>query len=115
MANIWGFVTDVDLPSPTQAVMHFKMPFATSPVWLAFLCSFVVPKDYMEKVGQDGFIKAPIGTGPYKLIGYELNSRIVLERNEAYWGPKPVMKNVTFQIIRILPPALPRSNPARSI
>src|SRR6202050_4538291 len=29
-AQIWGFVTDVDTPSPTQAVMHFKLPFATS-------------------------------------------------------------------------------------
>ena len=44
--------------------------------------------------------KKPIGTGPYKLVEYELNSRIVLERNEAYWGPKPPMKNVIFQIIK---------------
>jgi peptide/nickel transport system substrate-binding protein len=100
VANIWGFTTDVDLPSPTKAVMHFKMPFATSPQWLSFLCSFVVPKDYMEKVGEDGFVKAPIGTGPYKLVDYQLNGRIVLERNDAYWGPKPAIKNVTFQIIK---------------
>jgi peptide/nickel transport system substrate-binding protein len=100
VAQVWGFVTDVDTPSPTQATMHFKLPFATSAEWLAFLCSFVVPKAYIEKVGEDGFVKAPIGTGPYKLVEYELNSRIVLERNEAYWGPKPKMKNVTFQIIK---------------
>ena len=100
VAQIWGFVTDVDVPSPTHAVMHFKLPFATSAIWLAFLCSYVVPKDYFEKVGEDGFVKAPIGTGPYKLADYELNSRIALERNEAYWGPKPKMKNVTFQIIK---------------
>jgi peptide/nickel transport system substrate-binding protein len=100
VANIWGVVTDVDVPSATHAVMHFKRPFATSAVWLAFLCSFVVPKAYMEKVGQDGFVKAPIGTGPYKLVDYQLNSRIVLERNEAYWGPKPKIKSVTFEIIK---------------
>jgi peptide/nickel transport system substrate-binding protein len=100
VAQIWGSVTGVDTPSPTQAVMHFNHPFATSAIWLAFLASYVVPKAYMEKVGEDGFIKAPIGTGPYKLVDYELNSRIVLERNEAYWGPKPKMKNVTFQIIK---------------
>ena len=52
----------------------------------------------MEKVGQDGFVKAPVGTGPYKLTDYQLNSRIVLERNEAYWGPKPAMRNITIQI-----------------
>jgi peptide/nickel transport system substrate-binding protein len=100
VAQIWGFVTDIDVSSPTHAVMHFKLPFATSAIWLAFLCSYVVPKDYFEKVGEDGFVKAPIGSGPYKLIDYELNSRIVLERNETYWGPKPKMKSVTFQIIK---------------
>jgi peptide/nickel transport system substrate-binding protein len=100
VASIWGTVTGVDLVSPTHAVMHFSRPFPTSPQWLAFLCSFIVPKDYMEKAGQDGFVKKPIGTGPYKLVDYELNSRIVLERNEAYWGPKPAIKNVTFQIIK---------------
>ena len=100
VANIWGFVTGVDVPSPTHAVMHFKLPFATSAIWLAFLCSYVVPKAYMEKVGEDGFVKKPIGTGPYKLVEYELNSRVVLERNEDYWGPKPTMKNVVFEIIK---------------
>jgi dipeptide transport system substrate-binding protein len=100
VASIWGTVTGVDVPSPTHAIMHFKRPFPTAAVWLAFLCSFVVPKAYMEKVGQEGFIKKPIGTGPYKLVDYELNSRIVLARNDAYWGPKPAMKNVTFEIIK---------------
>jgi peptide/nickel transport system substrate-binding protein len=100
VAQIWGFATDVDTPSPTQAVMHFKLPFATSAIWLAFLCSYVVPKAYMEKVGEEGFGKAPIGTGPYKLVDYEINSRAVLERNDAYWGPKPKMKTVIFQIIK---------------
>src|SRR5580698_4603770 len=100
VAQIWGFVTDVDTPSPTQAVMHFKLPFATSAIWLAFLCSYVVPKAYVDKVGEEGFGKAPIGTGPYKLVDYEINSRAVLERNDAYWGPKPKMKTVIFQIIK---------------
>jgi ABC-type oligopeptide transport system substrate-binding subunit len=27
-----------------------------------------VPKKYVEKVGDDGFLKAPIGAGPYKVV-----------------------------------------------
>ena len=42
----------------------------------------------------------PIGTGPYKLVEYQLNSRIVLERNDSYWGPKPKIRRVTFEIIK---------------
>ncbi len=100
VAWIWGGVTDIETPSATKAIVHLKSPMPTGPQWLAFLCSFVVPKDYIGKVGMDGFTAKPIGTGPYKLVDYELNSRIVLERNDAYWGPKPAMKRVTFQIIK---------------
>ena len=93
-------VTDIEVLSTTSAVMRFDSPAPTVPVWLAFLGSFVVPKAYMEKVGLEGFAAKPIGTGPYKLVEHQMNTRIVLERNDAYWGPKPKMKRVTIEIIK---------------
>jgi len=33
---------------------------------------------------------------PYRLVEYQLNSRIVLERNESYWGAKPKLKRIVF-------------------
>ncbi len=100
IAQSWRNVTDIEVSSPTHAVMRFKSPSPTAPVWLAFLGSFVVPKDYMEKVGVEGFSAKPIGTGPYKLAEYQMNARIVLERNDAYWGPKPKLRRVTIEIIK---------------
>ena len=50
--------------------------------------------------GIDNFLKNPVGTGPYKLAEYELNSRIVLERNDNYWGPKPKIARITIEIIK---------------
>jgi dipeptide transport system substrate-binding protein len=99
-ANSWRRVIDIEVASPTRAIMKFKEPAPTAPVWLAFLGSFVVPKKYMEAVGVEGFIQKPIGTGPYKLVEYQLNSRIVLERNDAFWGPKPKIRRVIFEIIK---------------
>jgi peptide/nickel transport system substrate-binding protein len=99
-ANSWRRVIDIEVPSPTRAVMKFNGPSPTAPVWLAFLGSFVVPKKYMESAGVEGFVQKPIGTGPYKLVEYQLNSRIVLERNDAYWGPKPKIRRVIFEIIK---------------
>jgi peptide/nickel transport system substrate-binding protein len=99
LAQLWGQLVDIETPSPTRAIMQFKYASPTAAPWLAFLCSYVVPKAYMEKVGQDGFRAKPIGTGPYKLVEYQLNSRIVLERNEAYFGEKPAIKRVIIQII----------------
>jgi peptide/nickel transport system substrate-binding protein len=81
-ANSWRKVTDIEIASPTKAVMKFNSPAPTAPQWLAFLGSFMVPKGYMEKVGVDAFRDKPVGTGPYKLVEYQLNSRIVLERND---------------------------------
>jgi peptide/nickel transport system substrate-binding protein len=100
IAQSWRNVTDIEAPSPTRAVMRFKSPSPTAPAWLAFLGSFVVPKNYMEKVGVEGFSAKPVGTGPFRLAEYEMNSRIVLERNDGYWGPKPKLRRVTVEIIK---------------
>jgi len=99
-ANSWRKVSDIEIQSPTKAVMKFSSPAPTAPQWLAFLGSFIVPKGYMETVGVDAFREKPVGTGPYKLTEYQLNSRIVLERNDAYWGPKPKLKRIVFDIVK---------------
>ncbi|MBV9076757.1 MAG: hypothetical protein JO048_04655, partial [Methylobacteriaceae bacterium] len=99
-ANSWRHVADIEVQSPTKAVMKFSSPAPTAPQWMAFLGSYVVPKKYVEQVGVDGFREKPIGSGPYRLVEYQLNSRIVLERNEQYWGPKPKLRRVIFEIIR---------------
>ncbi len=93
-------VIGIDTPTPTTAVMRFDSPAPTTPVWLAFLGSFVVPRAYMEKVGLEGFNAKPVGTGPYTLAEYQMNARIVLERNETYWGPKPALKRITVEVIK---------------
>jgi dipeptide transport system substrate-binding protein len=99
-ANSWRKVVDIEVQSPTKAVMKFSSPAPTAPQWLAFLGSYVVPKAYMERVGVDAFRDKPVGTGPYRLVEYQLNSRIVLERNDRYWGPKPALRRVTFDIVK---------------
>src|ERR1700681_1185185 len=99
-ANSWKKVDDIVIESPTKATMKFNAPAPTAPQWMAFLGSYMVPKKYIESNGLENFLKKPVGTGPYKLAEYELNSRIVLERNDAYWGPKPKIARVTIQIIK---------------
>jgi peptide/nickel transport system substrate-binding protein len=100
IANSWRKVQDIEVTSPTTAVMHFSSPAPTAPVWLAFLGSYVVPKRYVEQVGAPAFAQKPVGTGPYRLVEWEVNGRIVLERNDSYWGPKPAIGRVTVQIIK---------------
>ena len=99
-ANSWKKVEDIVIESPTKATMKFNAPNPTAPQWMAFLGSYMVPKKYIESGGLENFQKKPVGTGPYKLAEYELNSRIVLERNDRYWGPKAKVARVTIQIIK---------------
>jgi peptide/nickel transport system substrate-binding protein len=99
-ANSWRKVQDIVIESPTKATMKFDSPAPTAPQWMAFLGSFMVPKKYIESGGLENFLKKPVGTGPYKLAEYELNSRIVLERNDNYWGPKAKIPRVTIEIIK---------------
>jgi peptide/nickel transport system substrate-binding protein len=99
-ANSWKKVEDIVVESSTKATMKFNAPDPTAPQWMAFLGSYIVPKKYIESGGLENFQKKPVGTGPYRLAEYELNSRIVLERNDKYWGPKAKVARVTIQIIK---------------
>jgi len=43
--------------------------------------------------------EAAIGTGPYRLVRYTKGDRVILERNEGYWGEKPAWQRVIFRPI----------------
>ena len=44
--------------------------------------------------------KAAIGTGPYKFAEYTPGNRIVMQRNDQYWGEKPTWPRVVFRGIK---------------
>jgi peptide/nickel transport system substrate-binding protein len=43
--------------------------------------------------------KAAVGTGPYKLVEWSNGERLVVDRNESYWGGKPTWARVTERVI----------------
>jgi peptide/nickel transport system substrate-binding protein len=59
----------------------------------------VVPKKYVEKVGEAGFKKHPIGAGPYKFVEFVTGVRLVGEAFEDYWRKVPHIKRMEFHII----------------
>ena len=44
--------------------------------------------------------KAAVGTGPFKYVEYTPGNRIVMQRNESYWGTKPQWARVVFRGIK---------------
>lgn len=43
--------------------------------------------------------RAMNGTGPFRFVEYKPGDRVVLERNDAYWGGKPAWRTVQFRMI----------------
>lgn len=56
---------------------------------------YVVPKNYIEEVGNEAFGQNPIGTGPYKITEISPN-RVVLEYYDGFYGEKPVAERIEF-------------------
>jgi peptide/nickel transport system substrate-binding protein len=100
LGGTWNIIEAVETPSPTRAVIHFNAPFVAAPQILADSSAYVMPRAYYEKVGHEGFVEKPVGSGPYRVIDYQRDSRIVLEAYDRYWGGAAKIKNVTFQVIK---------------
>ena len=92
-------LAEVEVQSPTKGVIVFGRPTPAAPIYLAFLAVYIVPKAYMTQVGPDGFNAKPIGAGPYRMVEHQRGSRIVMEAFDKYWGGKPSIKQVIFQIV----------------
>jgi peptide/nickel transport system substrate-binding protein len=90
------------------AVDDRRVRFTMKTPWPDFLtfyssasgAGWIVPKKYVEKVGDNGFKKAPIGAGPYKFVSFTPGVELVLEAFEGYWRKKP---NVERLVMRVIP------------
>src|SRR5689334_15853018 len=94
-------VAAVEIPDPRHIRFKLKRPW---PDFLTFYASataagWIVPKKYIEKAGDDGFKKAPIGAGPYKFVSFNPGVELVLEAFDQYWRKPPKVKRLVFKVI----------------
>jgi peptide/nickel transport system substrate-binding protein len=61
--------------------------------------AWIVPKKYVEKVGDDGFKKAPVGAGPYKLVAHNPGLELVFETHDRYWRKSPTVKRMVWRVV----------------
>jgi ABC-type transport system substrate-binding protein len=79
--------------NPGSAETGFMTFYGTS----ATGAGWVVPKAYVEKVGEDGFKKHPIGAGPYKFVSFNPGVELVMEAFEGYWRKVPNIKRLVYR------------------
>lgn len=78
--------------------MTLKTPFEPFLKVLHYVWLGIIPPEEVEKWGKD-FNLHPVGTGPFKVTEIVPGNRIVVERFEDYWGPRPYLDKVVIRII----------------
>jgi peptide/nickel transport system substrate-binding protein len=94
-------VEAIETPDPQHVRIKLKQPW---PDFLTFYAGatgagWIVPRKYVETIGNDGFKKAPIGAGPYKYVSFKPGIELVLEAFEPYWRNTPRVKRLVLKVI----------------
>ncbi|OGO30587.1 MAG: hypothetical protein A2Z29_11470 [Chloroflexi bacterium RBG_16_56_11] len=64
------------------------------PLVVPFALTRILPKKYFERVGQDEFRRAPVGSGPWKFVKHVPETSFKMEANINYWGQVPAYQYV---------------------
>jgi peptide/nickel transport system substrate-binding protein len=87
-------------PARIRFTLHEPWPdFITFYGSLVSGAGWVVPKKYVEQVGNDGFKKHPVGLGPYKFVSHSPGVELVMEANESYWRTMPSVKRLVYKSV----------------
>lgn len=76
-----------------------EKPYAPLLRVLAYALRGIAPPEEVEKWGSK-FTMHPVGTGPYKVAEIKPKQKLVLERFDGYWGPRPYIDKVIYKFYR---------------
>ena len=90
-----------------QIVAANRVRFVLKEPWPDFLASYAPRpraqagsfEEVLERVGEEGFKKAPIGAGPFKFVSFAAGVELVLEAFPDYWRKSPSVKRLVMRSI----------------
>jgi peptide/nickel transport system substrate-binding protein len=95
-------VKEIEIVGPHRVRFHLIEAWPDFMAFYGTLVSgagWIVPKGYVEKVGDDGFKKHPIGLGPYKFVSHTPGIELVMEAYEGYWRKVPHVKRLVYKSV----------------
>lgn len=95
----WQFISEVNVIDELTLDVITGKPHAYFEYDISFNGCQILPPDYMAEVGEEQFARAPIGSGPYRLAEFTESDRYVFEAWEGYWGGRPEVDRVIYQVI----------------
>ncbi len=78
--------------------IRLERPFSPFLKLLTMTACYVVPKEEVENLGED-FSTHPVGTGPFILMQWKHNNRLVFSRNEKYFDVKAKVSGIVYRIV----------------
>ena len=96
-----GRATDVaGLSTPDRYILRIELeePFSPFLYLLTMTAAYVVSHEAVKQAGAD-FSVNPVGTGPFLLNDWKHNDRVILRRNETYFGGMPHIAGIVYRII----------------
>jgi peptide/nickel transport system substrate-binding protein len=95
-------VRDVEVVDPHRVRFHLHQPWPDFMSYYGTLSTgagWIVPKNYISQVGDEGFRKHPIGLGPYRFVSYTPGVELILEAVDSYWRKVPHVKRLVLKTV----------------
>lgn len=89
------FIDRVEVVDDSTVTISSEKPFGPMLAHMAHAAGAIISPAAYKKSGDD-FGRNPVGTGPYKFASWTAGDRVVVERNDDYWGSKPKIRRIEF-------------------
>jgi peptide/nickel transport system substrate-binding protein len=94
-----ALIDRVEAPEPYRLEVYLKRPSAAFLASLTNITAHSVIPDGSLQQGTDKQAAFPPGTGPFRFVEWQPKQRVVLERNDDYWGQKAYVDRVILRPI----------------
>jgi peptide/nickel transport system substrate-binding protein len=103
--TLYNWIDKAEKTGELSVRVKLKRPNPAALDYFTFVLP-IYPKAYREKVGPEGYAKAPVGSGPYRMTKVEPGASIDFERFEDYWAGSPKGKPAIKKLaVRFVPDA----------
>jgi peptide/nickel transport system substrate-binding protein len=93
------YLKEVQVVDKYTIKMILDQPFSPLIRIMSYAFRGILPPEEVDRWGKK-FMEHPVGTGPFKVVSIKPKEKIVVERFDDYWGPRPYIDRIEYIFIR---------------